>query len=76
MFQKFVKVLGGDPHKKEIDQLSKIVDQINKLEPAYEPLTDEQLCAKTQEFRERIQTAVEGVDNEKERRDREQEAAG
>jgi len=45
----------GDPNKKEIAKLKPLVDQINKLEPAFEALTDKDLAAKTDEFRQKVQ---------------------
>ena len=51
MLQKFVKALGGDPNKREIEKLSELVEVINGLEPDYEALSDEELCAKTDVFR-------------------------
>ena len=32
VLKKIARVFGGDPHKREIEQLSLIVDEINKLE--------------------------------------------
>ena len=43
----------GDPNKKVIDGIRPIVDQINALEPKITELTDEQLKAKTQAFKDR-----------------------
>ncbi len=54
MLQKIVKILGGDPHKREIMKLSEVVDEINDLENDYEQLSLEALKAKTAEFRERL----------------------
>ncbi len=54
MFQKIVRALGGDPHKREVERISKIVQQINQLEPAFEALSDDALRAKTDEFRRRL----------------------
>jgi preprotein translocase subunit SecA len=54
MLRKIVNILGGDPHKKEVDRLSKIVDQINALEADYEKLSDAELRAKSVEFRKRL----------------------
>jgi preprotein translocase subunit SecA len=55
MFQNIIRVLGGDPNKKEIDRMVLIVDEINALETAYEKLTDEGLKSKTAEFRQRLE---------------------
>lgn len=55
VLQKLARVFGGDPHKKEIDNLSFIVDDINKLETGFEELSDEDLQLKTTEFRQRLE---------------------
>jgi preprotein translocase subunit SecA len=54
MLKNFVKIFGGDPNKKTIEQLSGVVAQINALEPQFEALSDEALRAKTDEFRARL----------------------
>ncbi len=55
MLQKIVRVLGGNPHKKEVQKLSELVDLINELEPEFEKLSAEALSARTDEFRQRLQ---------------------
>jgi len=50
-----VKKIFGDANEREIKRITKAVEYINSLEPAMEALTDEQLCAKTIEFRERLE---------------------
>jgi preprotein translocase subunit SecA len=57
MLQSFVKFLGGDPNKKEIEKLIESVEQINVLEVDFESLSDEALRQKTDEFKERIRSA-------------------
>ena len=74
MLQKFVKTFGGDPNKREIEKTTDIVAQINALEPEFEALSDEALEAKTDEFRQRLAEAVDGVEDEQELREIEQEA--
>jgi len=54
MFQKIVRVIGGDPNKKQIQAYTAIVDEINALEESLETYSDEQLRAKTDEFRLRL----------------------
>ena len=44
----------GDPNERKIKAVMPIVDQINKLEPAMAALSDEELRAKTDEFKERL----------------------
>ena len=73
MLQKFVKVFGGDPNKREIEKTTGIVDRINQLEPVFEALSDEALRAKTDEFRQRLAgrqmlPSVEGEDDEERRK--------
>ncbi len=65
MLQRFVKTVGGNPHKRQLEQLSEEVEGINELEPELEKLSDEQLRAKTDEFRARLASATEGVTDEK-----------
>jgi preprotein translocase subunit SecA len=67
MLQRFVKLIGGDPNKKEIEKLYPIVDQINALEPQFEALSDEALRAKTDEFRARLAAELRDIEDEKER---------
>ncbi len=62
MLKNFVKFFGGDPNKKTIEQLSDVVIQINELEPQFEPLNDEALRAKTDEFRARIKESLGNVE--------------
>ncbi|HVN52941.1 MAG TPA: hypothetical protein VMT46_01330 [Anaerolineaceae bacterium] len=63
MFTKIVKFLGGDPNRKEVERLSEIVDQINSLENEYEDLSDEALKNKTAEFKERLASEKEDLDD-------------
>jgi preprotein translocase subunit SecA len=51
----FVEKLFGDRNKKTLKQLQKSVDAINALEDSIQPLTDQELQAKTQEFRDRLE---------------------
>lgn len=50
-----VKKIFGDTNERDVKRLTKTVDYINTLEPQFEALSDEQLKAKTAEFRERIE---------------------
>ena len=43
MFKNLFRKIGGDPFKKEIERLSKTVDEINQLEQPYEALSNEAL---------------------------------
>jgi len=57
LFSWFFKWLGSltDSNEKELKRLQPIVDQINKLEPEFEKLSDAELRAKTDEFKARIE---------------------
>jgi preprotein translocase subunit SecA len=54
VMQRLVRVFGGDPHKREIEKLSLVVEQINQLEESYEALSNEALTQKTAEFKQRL----------------------
>ncbi|MBE3117576.1 MAG: preprotein translocase subunit SecA, partial [Candidatus Atribacteria bacterium] len=69
MLQKFVKTFGGDPNRREIEKTTDFVEQINALEVEFEALSDEALLAKTDEFRLRLATELEGIQDEKERQE-------
>src|SRR5688500_6047458 len=51
--QLLAKVIGTQ-NEREIKRLRPLVAEINALEPTIKPLTDEQLRAKTAEFRQRV----------------------
>src|SRR5579864_839523 len=44
----------GDPNKRELKRYQAVVDEINELEEEFEQLTDAELRAKTDEFRQRL----------------------
>ena len=54
MLKNFVKLLGGDPTKKTVEQLGELARRINDLEPQFEALSDEALRGKTDEFRAQL----------------------
>lgn len=54
MLQKFVRILGGDPNKREIERLTTRAEEINALEPGFEKISDAALRAKTDEFKARL----------------------
>jgi preprotein translocase subunit SecA len=58
MLKNFVKIFGGDPNKKTIEQYSGVAQQVNALEAQFEALGDEALRAKRDEFRARIAASV------------------
>ena len=54
MFE-WLKKLFGVSNEAEVKKLSVIIDKVEALEDSYKQLTDEQLRAKTDEFRARLQ---------------------
>jgi preprotein translocase subunit SecA len=54
MLQKFVRMVGGDPHRREVEKLSPLLNEISALEESYEKLSEAELRAKTDEFRQRF----------------------
>ncbi|MFW5437755.1 preprotein translocase subunit SecA [Paenibacillus apiarius] len=50
-----VKKIFGDANEREVKRLMKTVELINGMEPEFEKLSDDQLRAKTDEFRERLE---------------------
>jgi preprotein translocase subunit SecA len=53
MLNRIVRVFGGDPNKRQIEEYAETVEYINSLEPKYEAFGDEQLYGMTAEFRHR-----------------------
>ncbi|MGI9056814.1 MAG: preprotein translocase subunit SecA [Pyrinomonadaceae bacterium] len=69
----FKKILGTNSEVFLKKTSTPVVQEINDLEPAIQKLSDDELRAKTQEFKERVQKALEGIDDQTERRKAEQE---
>lgn len=55
MIGKLIKAVFGSKNERELKRMNKVVVRINALEPEMQTLSDEQLKAKTVEFRERYQ---------------------
>ena len=63
MFNKVVAAVFGTSNERELKRIAPLVDQINSLEPAMKQLSDEQLRAKTDEFRQRIRERVDSIED-------------
>jgi preprotein translocase subunit SecA len=50
----------GDPNKRDMKAIQPIIDKINALEPTMKKLSDEELRAKTQEFRAQLALYLKG----------------
>jgi len=57
-----LKKLFGSKHEKDVKALRPLVDEINAYCEEYQKLTDEELRAKTEEFRGRIREAIQEVE--------------
>jgi preprotein translocase subunit SecA len=72
MFKNILKFIAGDPNKKDIERYSRVVAQINDLEPQFRKLSDDELRARTDAFRQKINAATAGIADQKQRRAAEQ----
>ncbi len=54
MLPKLLTSIFGSRNERLLKQYRRVVEKINALEPTFEPLTDEQLRAKTDEFKQRL----------------------
>jgi preprotein translocase SecA subunit len=54
----WIKKVVGTKNEREIKRIRPLVERINALEPGYQKLTDEELRAKTERFKGRIQEAT------------------
>ena len=62
MFLNLLKLVLGTKSQRDIRRLKPLVAKINEIEVSYQSLTDDQLKAKTPEFKERL-TRGETVDD-------------
>ena len=58
----------GTSNERVVKRLLPMVEEVNAFEASIEPLTDEQLRAKTTEFRGRILSRLEGIEDAAERK--------
>ena len=70
---KFVKKIFGSSSDVFLKKVKSTVEEINNLEPSVQKLSDEELRAKTLEFKQKIAAALEGIEDQGARRKREQE---
>ena len=74
MINKAIAKIFGTSNEREIKRIMPLVESINALEPEIKQLSDEQLRAKTEEFRQRIRERVDAIEDPDEK-DRELAAA-
>jgi preprotein translocase subunit SecA len=65
MIDKVLTAVFGSKHERDVRRMVPQVEQINVLEPEVSAMSDEQLRAKTTEFRDRLRPVVEALDNVK-----------
>jgi preprotein translocase subunit SecA len=63
LFNKVVAAVFGTSNERELKRIAPLIDDINSLEPAVKELSDEQLRAKTEEFRQRIRERVDAIED-------------
>jgi len=66
LISKILATVFGTKNEREIKRLLPIVTQINALEPQMQQLTNDQLRAKTDEFKQRIQAKLAALEPEPE----------
>jgi preprotein translocase subunit SecA len=74
LINKAIAKIFGTSNERELKRIQPLVDAINALEPELKQVTDEQLRAKTEEFRRRVCERVDAVEDPDEK-DRELAAA-
>jgi preprotein translocase subunit SecA len=72
-FDKLLTKVFGSSNQRYLKAIQPLVDQINELEPTIKKLSDEQLRARTAEFKEQLQQAVAGITDKDELKRRERE---
>src|SRR6266536_989157 len=73
-FDQLLTKVFGSSNQRYLKSVQPIVEQINEFEPAIKKLSDEQLRARTAEFKEQLQHAVADITDPDERKRREREA--
>jgi preprotein translocase subunit SecA len=63
LINKLMTKVFGTSHEREMKRLAPLVEQMNALEPEMQKLTDEQLRAKTEEFKQRIRERVDSIED-------------
>ena len=74
MFNKTLAKVFGTSNDRAVKRMLPVLTQINDFEPAIQQLSDEELAAKTTEFRARIAAAIENITDEEQRTAAEKQA--
>ena len=70
-FDKLLTKVFGSSNQRFLKTVQPLVEQINALEPEIKKLSDEQLRARTADFKERVQREVAGITDKEELKRRE-----
>jgi preprotein translocase subunit SecA len=73
-FDKFLTKLFGSSNQRFLKSIMPLVQEVNSFESSMKALSDDQLRAKTAEFKERVQRVVAGTTDKEERKRRERTA--
>jgi preprotein translocase subunit SecA len=63
LINKAIAKIFGTSNERELKRIAPLVDAINALEPEMKQLSDEQLRAKTEDFRRRVRARVDAVED-------------
>ncbi len=67
MFKKLLTAVSGNPTERDLKDYELVADGISALEPEYQALTDSELRAKTDAFRDQLRAATSGLSSEEAR---------
>ncbi|MGI8786300.1 MAG: preprotein translocase subunit SecA [Pyrinomonadaceae bacterium] len=73
LVDKFFKKVLGSNSDVFLKKIRPVVEQINDLEPSMQKLSDDELKAKTVEFKERLSSVLDNITDKEERRKKEQD---
>src|SRR5690242_3781078 len=73
-FDKFLTKVFGSSNQRFLKSIVPLVEQVNALEPSLKQLSDDELRARTAEFKERVQNAVGDTTDKEERKRLERQA--
>jgi preprotein translocase subunit SecA len=71
MIDKFLTKVFGSSNQRYLKTIRPIIERINELEPSVKHLSDEELRARTAQFKERVARAVEGATDPEDQKRRE-----
>src|SRR5262245_34879531 len=64
MFKSILKVIGGDPNRRDVRKYTEVVDEINALGKAFEAMSDDALRAKSLELKTAVQAQLKELPDE------------